>query len=320
VARAVAEANARGGYDGLPFEVVLRAEDGPWGSGSKQVTALAVEDSVWVILGGLDGGGAHLAEMIAAKLWVPVITITAADRTIDFANVPWVFRCFPSDDRQACALLNYARGCAYDSLVVFSEAAREGRTGARRLLDAAHRQQVLLAGPLEYDPRTPEACLGSADLGSADAVLIWGPAASGQALLRALRHEGFPGPVLGPACLLSEELLQGGSAWGEVTVAAPYDWGCENPRRREFCRRYEAEAGRTCEPTAVFAFDAACMAMTAIQQAGLNRARIRDALASGSFPTAAGFLRFDSLGGSSVEPVLLTMREGIWAAVDPGER
>ena len=95
IALAVDEANARGGLAGLPFETVYRADDGPWGRGASQVTALAYEDSTWVIVGGLEGGDAHLAELVAAKLWIPVVTPTAGDLSIDYANVPWVFRCFP---------------------------------------------------------------------------------------------------------------------------------------------------------------------------------------------------------------------------------
>ena len=318
VALAVSEANARGGYQGLPYEVVFRADDGPWGMGAKQVTALAYEDSVWVILGGLDGGDAHLAELVAAKMWIPVITPVAADLTIDYANVPWVLRCFPSDDRQARALIRHARDRGCRRAIVYWEGDREGLTGLRRLEGVARDEGLSLIESREYATHTPEASVQPEELRSVDAVLVWGRSDSGWRLVRAVRGAGFVGPILGPAHLLSPEWLRPADDLGEMVVAAPYDLNRDDGELRGFRLRYQTQMGEEAGHVALFAYDVARLAIRAIEQAGLNRARIRDALATSSFQGIAGTYRFDGLGGTSLEPVPVVLRDGSWVRAAAG--
>jgi branched-chain amino acid transport system substrate-binding protein len=319
VTLAVSEANARGGYHGLPYEVRFRADDGPWGMGAKQVVALAYEDSVWAILGGLEGGDAHVAELVAAKIWTPVITPTAADLSIDYANVPWVFRCFPSDDRQARLLLEHVLAHGHRRVTVFTEGDREGRTGWRRLADEARVAGVELAVHEEYASSLPAEAVERVDLAGVDAVLVWGRSETAVELIAALRARGFAGPTLGPACLLSPALLAPPPELGTLVVAAPYDLTRADDRIETFRRRFQEATGGPADPVALFAYDAACAVLSAIDEAGPNRVRIRDALAAGSFAGTAGTIEFDDLGGSSLGPVLMMARKGAWVRVSSTE-
>ncbi|MFC1573044.1 ABC transporter substrate-binding protein [Candidatus Eisenbacteria bacterium] len=316
---AVSEANTAGGYGGVPYEVVFRPDDGPWGMGAKQITALAYEDSVWAILGGLDGGSAHLAELVAAKLWVPVITPTASDMTIDYANVPWVFRCFPSDVRQARKLLEYAQDNHLLRLIVFVVGDREGRTGLCRVEDEARSAGVSLIERHEYLPHLPQQILAGADLHAADAVLIWGGPESALSLLRALRATGFARPVLGPATLISPDFLSAAEDLGPLVIAAPYDLAADPGARGVLCGQYPEQMGEGCDPVTLFAYDATRLLMAAIQRAGLNRARIRDALADSRFEGIVGTFQFDTLGGALLEPVLITWGDGIVTRIGGAE-
>lgn len=313
-ALAVAEANARGGLGGLPYEAVFRPDDGPWGMGAKQVVALACEDSTWGIVGGLTGGDAHLAELVAAKLWIPVITPTAGDLSIDYANVPWVFRCSPSDRREACRLLAWVREHGLRRVLVLAEDDRDGRTGVRRLTDAARTEGIELLGPRAFQPHRAAEAVDPGDLAGADAAVIWAGAEGGRSMLRAVRQAGFAGPVLGPAGLLGAALPEG-SEPGTLLIAASYDPSRDDARWRAFRERYRTATGREPDAVALYAYDAAALLIAAIEQAGLNRARIRDALASADHDGIAGRYRFNGLGGSGLEPVLVTRRDGAWVRV-----
>lgn len=312
---AVAEANARGGYNGISYEVVFRADDGPWGMGAKQVTALAHEDSVWVILGGLEGGDAHLAELVAAKVWAPVITPTASDMTIDYANVPWIFRCFPSDANQAGLLIRYARSNGYERLLVITEADREGLTGQRRVRAAAESQDQQVLEYIEYQSHRPEAAVRRSLLESVDAVLVWGRSASGQRLIREIRGAGFDGPVLAPAGLLNPDLIAHVRDLGELIVAAPYDLAREDLPIRQLRDSFEQGSGRRFDAIALFAYDATRLTIGAIEKAGLNRARIRDVLAESRYGGIAGTMGFDGLGGTTLDPILMSSSTGKWLPI-----
>jgi ABC-type branched-subunit amino acid transport system substrate-binding protein len=315
-ALAIEDANKLGGYRGIPYEVVFRPDDGPWGIAAKQVVRLTYEDEVWTILGGLDGHHAHLAELIAAKAWIPVVTPYASDRTVDYANVPWVFRCAPDDGQQARALVRHARQQRYRRIVVLTEGERESSIGWERLLDTAKQERRPFALHIEYDPYNPASVRSRLQNVTADAFIIWGNAERVLPLIRTIRELGKTAPVLGPASLATPEFAENASGLGEILVVAPHDLSRDDHELRAFHRRYAEYAGMPPSPVALYAYDATRMIQTAIERAGLNRARIRDELASMSFDGLVGKISFNSLGGNSAKPVLMALELGRWVRLE----
>ena len=140
---ALEEANRQGGYRRrVPYEMAFRADDGFWGVVASRVVDLAYEDKVWTIIGGLDGQRTHIAELIVAKAWVPVVSPWTSDTSVDYANVPWVFRCAPADSSQVDALVAYAKARGFKSLVALTEIEREAYTGYRRLDERLEREKA----------------------------------------------------------------------------------------------------------------------------------------------------------------------------------
>jgi branched-chain amino acid transport system substrate-binding protein len=312
VRMALDEMNRRGGYRGIPYEMVFRPDDGPWGMAAKQVVDLAYEDKVWTIIGGLDGQRAHLAELVVSKAWVPVVTPSASDMSIDYANVPWVFRCAPADGRQAEMLLDYAGRQGYKRVVALTEAQRDGYMGFLRLRDATGRMNIHLDAHLQFPAGSPEAVVPRLLGIESDALILWGSPGPSFALLRAIRAAGIKTPVLGPASLASAEITAD-SAWiGELVVAAPYDLSRQDPELLEFSARFKELTGVPPTSIALLSYDAALLVTKAIRTAGLNRMRIRDELARISYDGIAGKTAFNSLRGSTREPVILTFRNGRW--------
>ncbi|MAE70250.1 MAG: hypothetical protein CME06_07245 [Gemmatimonadetes bacterium] len=309
---AIEEANRRGGCKGRPYEMVFRSDDGLWGTGAKQLAALALEDSVSAIVGGLNGGDAHVAELATAKLWVPLITPTASDMTIDYANVPWVFRIFPRDDLQARSLIDYGGERGLRRLLVLIEGNREGRTGRRRLEQAADRAGFGLWGIEEYEAHEMYETK-SAAVRDADALLIWGEPTGALELIRSARADSFDGPVLLAANTLGPELISARESLGELIVAAPYDLGRRWPTELE--RAFRSRTGSPPDPVGIFTYDATRMIIEAIDSAGPSRTAIRSALAEGVHSGLAGTYRFDGLGGASMAPVLCTHRKGRWSRI-----
>jgi len=307
VALAVEEANAKGGYRGIPYKIIFRPDDGPWGIATKQVVRLTYEDKVWLILGALEGHQAHLAELISAKAWIPILTPGASDRSIDYANVPWMFRCACDDSRQARALLRCARARGYKRLVVLTEGQREAHTGFLRLKGVANRERYPIAMHIEYIPHNPTAIVPRLRGVPMDALLIWGNPKSVLPLLCELRKRNINVPVLLPTLLATPEILQKEKTVGNITVAAPFDLSRDDAPILTFRQKYQKRTKTVPSPIAFLAYDATRMAITAIERAGLNRVRIRDELARMSFEGITGKIHFDSLGGNPVEPVLMTV-------------
>src|SRR4030065_2578466 len=93
---AILKANENKGFQGRPFQLVVRSMEGPWGTGSKQAVDLIFEEKVWALLGSHDGRNAHLVEQAATKAIVPFVSVWAGDPSLSQAFVPWFFNCVPN--------------------------------------------------------------------------------------------------------------------------------------------------------------------------------------------------------------------------------
>ena len=297
------------------IELVTRSTDGPWGVASRRVASLAFDDDVVAIIGGATGHEVHLAELVSAKAWVPVVTPWATDLTIDYANVPWVFRVAPSDRAQARALLDYVVEQRHRRLVVATEGDREGSVARDRIMEAADDLSLPPALVVEYDPTAPTEVAERIAAASPDAIVVWGRARSATSLTAALRENGVGGPVFGPATLFSPEVLDRSDELGELVVAAPFGPQADSSYAA-FEAAYVAGFGEAPRAAAALAYDTAMLVMFAADQVGPDRARIRQAIADARHEGVTGITRFDGLGGATREPVLVELRDGRWERVE----
>lgn len=325
---ALEEANSRGGYRGnkasaaqtlvpaIPYEMVFRADDGPWGVGAQQVVGFAYEDKVWAIIGGLDGHHTHLAELVVAKAWVPVISPGATDSSIDYANVPWVFRAVPSDIRQVAALLDLIGKRGYKHVAVLTEIQREAQTGFLRLQEGFGRRRFSIALHLDYSPQNPAEVIPRLKGTEIDALLLWGRSDSAFQLIAGLRKAGIAVPILGPSNLALAEIPGIGQDLGELIVASACDLSRIDSTLNEFKRRFRERTGQHASPVALYSYDVARLIVSAIEKSGLNRARIRDFLSESVFEGLTGIIRFDSLGGNPAAPVMMILQRNRWVRLD----
>jgi len=79
---AIEQANVRGGYRGSkPYQLLVRNDNGNWRSSGKEVITMAYRDSVWAILGTVDGANSHILIRVALKAEVPVMNSADTDPT-----------------------------------------------------------------------------------------------------------------------------------------------------------------------------------------------------------------------------------------------
>ncbi len=330
------EANANGGYRvrpasatgkqgdascllverSIPYEMVFRPDDGLWGVAASQTVSLIYEDKVWAILGALDGQHTHMAELVVSKTWVPVISPAAIDSTVEYANVPWVFRAMPSDQQQAELLLNYASRKSFQRIVLLTEGERESYAALRRIQESSRHHRMTFCQQLEYRPENPEDIVSKVKEIPADAILLWGRVETALPLLQALRKQGIQAPVLVPSSLATPEVEAEASDLGKIVVASPYDWSSSSPSFKAFQRKYLDQTGNEPGLVAIYSYDVAHIVVRAIEKNGLDRAAIRKGLSGTDYQGLAGRYQFNSLGGNEAIPHLLTLRNGAWGRLE----
>ncbi len=279
---AIEEANAAGGYRGVPIRLVPVWSGDPWGSGIAGVTRLVYDEGVWAIVGAPDGPSAHLVEQVVAKARLAFISPVSTDKTTNLVNVPWIFSCAPSDDVLAPPLAReIVSEAAGRDFAVVSCIDHDSRLFVAELLAAFHAISAFPVAHLEY--RGGEAAFDRylqrlRQTRPAVVALIAGPRDAARFLI-AMRRAGlwmpvFGGPSTGHRVFVEEA---GHAAEG---VVFPLLWAAADDRESSvaFARRFEDRFGIMPDYTAAYTYDAVNLIVDAIRKAGLNRALIRDAV------------------------------------------
>jgi len=309
---AVEQANARGGCAGRPFRLVPVWSPNPWGNGAAELARVACAPAVWAILGGVDGASTHLAEQVAAKARLPLVSPVATDKTANLANVPWVFSLVPGDHLLAPVLAEaIAARLGHRALIVVSADDRDSRLFTLELRKALSCHHVAPQRQFECQSSAGDyrALAAEAARCNPGAVVVVASARDSARLVAALRAEGFAGTVFGSAamgrgCFLAEA--------GQAAEGAIFPLLWQRGQAVEFDKAFHERFGRRPDWAAAHAYDAVCMLIGAIHRAGLNRARIGDALrALSPWRGVTGVVEWDPLGSNTRAVALGTIRGGV---------
>jgi hypothetical protein len=131
-------------------------------------------------------------------------------------------------------------------------------------------------------------------------------------------HEVRGVRLLGPAGWNDPELIAlGGEHVDGAVFTGLFHRGSERADLAEFERRFEATFGRTPDPLAVQAFDAANLVVLQLARGASGREPLRAALLSGdSFAGVSGTTRFAPDGNAERRPHLLGVDHGQIVSVD----
>jgi ABC-type branched-subunit amino acid transport system substrate-binding protein len=297
---AVEEANAGGGYGGKPFKLMLHndynnwqakavygevrpTEPAIWGSASNEAVKMAYDEQVWAIFGSISSESTHIALRVALRAELPVVSSANTDPTVPETTIPWYFGAM-QDDRQQYQTLarRMYTELGLKRIAVLRSSSRYGRFGLGKFLDASRRlsnpvvmEQVFQPGDTDYAKQ-----LRVIRSSRPDGILLVGDELEAATILKQMRAAGMQQRVFGAYRTLGDTLLkEAGDAAEGFEAVYPYDPTRKDPRWLDFNRRFEDRFHEKPEQFASMAYDTMNMLLDSICKAGLNRARIHDALA-----------------------------------------
>ncbi len=279
---AVQEANAQGGYRGIPFQIVPRTDLVLWGQTSNELVRFDEENHVWAVLSGFNSNHNHVLSRATLKIEIPILTAGATDPTLVEHSLPWFVRNIQDDRQQAHVLLReiyFVRGFERTALLRSSD--RDGRTGVDRFLSGARRLGHPVVLEQRFDPGDTDFKDQLERIREMDpeALVLWGNAAEAARIVRQARESGMTLPIFGFDRMSGEDFLDaaGKAAEGIVTVAT-LNPDRDDPIWKGFRERYQTRYGEDPDTFAAHAYDGMNLLIAAVREAGLNRARIRDYL------------------------------------------
>jgi len=312
---AVEEANEAGGYRGLPFRLTGTWSENPWGSGIRGVTRLVYQQGVWAMAGAPDSASAHLVEQVVAKARLAFLSPVSTDRTANQASVPWIFSCAPGDHLLAPllarALLPRARG---RGLTLISTTDHDSRMATGELLRAMEKLRIYPTFHLQLAAGNPgmAARLDGAPIARSAQVVVVAPPRESAWIVAGLRERGFSDPIFGgPAMGRRPFLESAGPAAGGVTFPLLWYPPMAGEAGERFASKFRKRFGTEPDYSAAYTYDALSLLIAAIRKAGLNRARIRDAVEKLSpWAGVTGRITWDPVGQNQHTPVLGTIQKG----------
>jgi branched-chain amino acid transport system substrate-binding protein len=310
---AMEEANARGGYNGLPYKLMLHndydnwqaksvyGEDRPtdpaiWGSPSNEAVKMVYDDKDWAIFGSISSESTHIALRVALRAEIPIVNSASTDPTIPETYIPWYFTDL-QDDRVQCLTLarHIFTELGLKRAAILRVNSRYGRFGVLKFRDAARRlghpvviEQKYLPGDTDFSHQLK--VIASSRV---DAIVLWTDETQAAGILKQMRAAGMKQRVFGAYRTLGPTLLsEAGPAAEGFEAVFPYDPTRNDPKWLSFNRRFEERFHEKPEQFASLAYDAMNALLDSICKAGLNRARIHDALAN--------ILEYDGVTGPMV--------------------
>jgi len=306
---AVEQANKRGGYKGVPYLVVQRWTDGPWGSGSREMVRLVYGDRVWGVIGSISGDSTHVAQQIVTKARLPLVAPLSTDATLTHIRIPWIFRLTPNDAVQAELLVK--EGIvprALKRIGLISSDDHDSRMAAVEIQKALRNHGSTTFFHLTVPVRkevSAESILQRILSFSADGLVLRLPGPLLLRLVSAMQNGGLAIPLFLPWIpdLDAEELLR--RYRGTLVAVIPFPERGDCPLYQSFEHAYFLRFGVAPDPPATYTYDAMNLLIEGIQEAGLSRVGLREALVNlDGFEGASGVYRWDSGGGNVTKPAL----------------
>ena len=312
---AIEQANAHGGYGGKPFRLMLHndydnwqakavyGDDRPtdptiWGSASNEAVKMIYDDRDWAIFGSISSESTHIMLRVALRAEIPIVNSASTDPTIPETYIPWYFTDLQDDRVQTYTLARriYTE-LGLKRVGILRVNNRYGRMGVPKFRDASRRlghpvviEQKYMPGDTDF-ARQLQVIRGS----RVDAIVLWADEIEAAQILKQMRAMGMKQRVFGSYRTLGPTLLaEAGDAAEGFEAVFPYDPTRNDPRWLDFNKRFEARFNERPEQFASLAYDAMNALLESICKAGLNRARIHDALADiEEYDGVTGHMVFD---------------------------
>ena len=323
---AIDEANASGGYGGKPFRLITHndydnwqmsksategaAKDSAiWGAASNDAVRMIYEDKVWAMFGSISSESTHIALRLTLKGETPLVNSASTDPTIPETIIPWYFTDIQDDREQGYTLARHIyTELGFKRVALLRVNDRYGRFGVIKFRDASRRlghpvviEQKFMPGDTDFRRQ-----LQVIEDSRVDAIVLWtnvGPAAQ---ILQQMQELGMKQRVFGSHRTIGDELIkQAGPAAEGFEAVFPYDPTRTDARWQDFNSRYEVAFHEKPDHFAALAYDAMQILLNAICRAGLNRGRIRDALAGTvNYKGVTGEMVFDP-NSKNITPMFL---------------
>jgi len=316
---AVEEANAQGGLNGKPFELVVQDDESRADRAKAAVTQLIEHDKVVAVIGGVTSANSMAAAPVCQKLHIPMITPAATSPEVTGVG-DCIFRvCFVDPFQGEMMALFASRSLKLTRVAVLEDRRSEYSDGlARYFRQKFEELGGTIVADLNYAAGDDDFAAQIAAIKEADPQGVFVPGYYQEVGLFAAqaRAAGVKAQLLGgdgwnsPRTLeLAGDALQGSFFSDHFSASDP------RPEVQDFIKKYRQRFGGPPDAIAPLSYDAVGILMAAMRQVGGTGVpaptQIRDALASvENFDGVTGPISIDADRNAKKPAVIMQVRDG----------
>ena len=318
---AVKQINDNGGIDGKTVEVVAEDDKGDSSEAATVANKLAQDDSILAIVGHFNSSCTLAAAPIYNQTGIVSISPGSSSEAVSEAG-DYTFRTITTDAVQGQYLASWCvEELGYKKIAILYENDDYGLG----LADVAERETTALGAETvvkeayEVNQTDYSTVLTKVASSGADVLIIGGLYNETALIAKQLSDNGLAGlPIMGVDAIYSDALIDlGGDAVNGIKLTAYFSDSSESQVTQDFIKAYTDEYGEAPGTYAAYAYDAAEIILDAIQNAGTDRAAIRDYIAGiEGFEGATGTASFDENGDVIKEPLRMEIIDGAFTVVE----
>jgi branched-chain amino acid transport system substrate-binding protein len=286
---------------GVDVQVIRQDDTGKPDKAISAIEQLATGDEVSVIVGPYSSKCANAVAKQAEQYGVPQVIPAASKEEITRQGYRWVFRTNAPSHVYAQSLIDAALTFGKPKTIAFIyESTDFGSTLSRVGKEYASKKGLTIVADEGYQPGSPDyrSTLTKVKEKNPDLVFLIAYVADAINLMRQSRELGLkPQAFLGGGAGFDTSQFESEKEIS-TNVFSVTQWTPDSgPGGTEFAARYQAKFGK--RPT----YHAACTYTTmmvvgaAVKEAGSDRAKIREALASGKWTTIMGDVKYETFEG-----------------------
>src|SRR5712692_3320126 len=305
----VEEVNATGGVLGHKVEVLYGDDAGKPEQAVSIVKRFITADQVLMILGGVSSPTSMAASQVTGQEKVPQIIVAGTAARITLQGNPWIFRSAVPDTKLAGDLADFVHDKFPQVKRVGAINVNDdfGRGGVTAFTERAKRYGIQMVADEKYTRGDVDftAQLTKIRGANADAILDWSRYHEGALIAKQVKQMGIKLPIFGSDGAAHPKYIElGGDAVEGAYYATHFSptTAVDLPVGRKLVEKVRAKYGKDPDFIHAEAYDAILVALDAIKRAGgLDREKIRQAVASTDLAGTRGRIRFDKNGDPTFE-------------------
>jgi branched-chain amino acid transport system substrate-binding protein len=310
VALAVKEKNDAGGIRGKKIEVIYADDAGKPEEAVNVAKRLTARDNVVIMIGSISSPASLAASQVAAQSQTPQIVVSGTAQKITTQGNKWVFRSPVPDTKLAGDLADFiAEKFPNVKKVGFLYVNDDfGRGGFEKFKAGADKHGIQIVAEERYARGDLDftAQLGRIKASPAQALVEWSRYTEGALVAKQFVQMNMTMPRFGCDGVAIEKYVElGGAAVNGVFYTTHYSSAttANIPAAQKLVTKIKASYGKVASMYHSEAYDAATLAIMAIEKAGSeDHEKVRDALSKVSFDSTRGPFKFDQKG----DPLLVT--------------